>query len=244
MIILGVDTETNGLEDTREIVELGLVVMNSVDSTILAMHSDLFKTKSWSKEAEAIHHISRASSNLGADDSFNPWELVSRYNPEVIVAHNAEFDKAKVVKRWPEFGKLPWVCTHRDLPHVKFVPKVSSNKLQHLAVDYDIQVPRKHRAMFDALLCCEIAAKHDLATVLKLAKEVKFCVYSWFEGRPNYSDEKFKTHKDYLKKAGFTWDGDSWIKSNVAESVLKKYVALATATKGWKSRVTSVDKQN
>lgn len=244
MIILGVDVESTGLEDESEIVELGLVVMNSVDASVLAMHSDLFKTKSWSDEAEAIHHINKQSSDLGMDFGYNPWILVEKYKPEVIVAHNAEFDKGKVAKRWSEFNKLPWICTHRDLPHERFLPKVSSNKLQHLAVDYDIQPIKKHRAVFDALVCCEIAAKHDLDTVLKTVNETKYCVFAWFEGKPDYQDIKFLTHKDYLKKAGFRWDGDNWVKSGIPESVLKKYVALATATDGWKSRVTTVDKQN
>lgn len=244
MIILGVDCEATGLDNEAQIVELGLVVMNTSNKMILSMRSDLYKTTTWSAEAEAIHHIDKASTELGLDKSVNPWPLVAHYKPTVIVAHNAEYDKRLIVAAWPEFGTLPWICTHRDLPHDKFINRVSSNKLQHLAVDYELEAGRKHRALFDALLCAEIAAKHDLEYILSIVNEERFCVVAWFEGKPDFNDRDFQLQKEYLKKAGFRWSGDNWMKSGVPESLVGKYVALATVKNGWKTRTMPVNNQN
>lgn len=243
MRILSLDVEATGLEEDSEIVELGLVVMETTNHMIMAMHADLYRTKSWTDEAEAVHHIDRASADQGLID-YNPWQLVAPYKPVVVVAHNAEYDKRLVVPRWPEFGLLPWICTHRDLPHERFINKVSSNRLQHLAVDYEIEAGRRHRALFDAILCAEIAAKHDLDGILKTINEPRLNIIAWFEGRPDFNNKDFQLQKEYLKKAGFKWDGDNWIKSNVAESVTQKYVALATVKPNWRTRVVPVDKQN
>lgn len=244
MIILSADIEATGLEESSEIVELGLVVMDTTSKMILSMHSDLYKTSSWGDEAEAIHHIDRSSANLGLDKSVDPFTLITHYKPVVIVAHNVEYDKRLIVKSWPSFNKLPWICTHRDLPHEKFINRVSSNRLQHLAVDYELDAGRKHRALFDAILCAEIAAKHDLESILATLNEKRLCVVAWFEGKPDFNDRDFQLQKEYLKKAGFKWSGDNWVKSNIPESHVGKYVALATVKKGWKTRTMPVDDQN
>lgn len=242
MIILGTDVESTGLEpETDEVVEIGLAVYDTVAMQFLALHSDLLKTDNWSDEAEAVHHIKRASSMSGYGRDFNPWRLVEQYKPEIIVAHNAEFDK-QFTKRWIGFDSVPWVCTHLDLQHEKFLKKSPCGKLQHLAVDYGLEAGQRHRALFDAMLCCEIAAKHDLKKVISTSKEPKFVLTAWHEGKPDYTSKDFVTQKEYLKKAGFRWDADNqrWMKGQIPESQVEKYLKLATAKPGWKAKSTSV----
>lgn len=244
MIILGTDVESTGLEpETDEVIELGLAVYDTVAMQFLALHSDLYQTKNWSAEAEAVHHITRDSMMKGYawEAGMSPWDLVKQYKPEIIVAHNAEFDK-QFTKRWAGFDTVPWICTHLDLPHEKFLKKSPCGKLQHLAVDYNFESGQRHRALFDAMLCCEIAAKHDLAKILTSSKEPKYVVAAWHEGKPDYSSKDFVTQKEYLKKAGFRWDADNqrWIKNQIPESQVEKYLKLATAKPGWKAKSTSV----
>jgi DNA polymerase III epsilon subunit-like protein len=242
MIILGTDVESTGLEpELDQIVELGLAVYDTVAMQFLALHSDLYQTDRWSDEAEAVHHIKQSSMMKGYGRDFNPWKLVEKYKPDIIVAHNAEFDR-QFTRRWPEFESIPWICTHLDLPHEKFLKKSPCGKLQHLAVDYNFESGQRHRALFDAMLCCEIAAKHDLAKILTSSKEPKYVVAAWHEGKPDYSSKDFVTQKEYLKKAGFRWDADNqrWIKNQIPESQVEKYLRLATAKPGWKAKSTSV----
>lgn len=243
MIILSVDVESTSLDiATCEIIELGMVVYDTTINQILSLHSDLFKVANWSEETESIHHIDKKSSDRGYESEFNPWMLVSHYQPQLIVAHNASYDKPLIVKRWPEFSKLPWLCTQRDLPHDRFVKNVSTSKLQYLAVDYGLEPGRRHRALFDSLLCCEIAARHDLENVLESSMEQRYRIEVCHEKTPRFNDQSFIIQKDYLKRAGFKWDGEKWIKEVVLESQVSKYVSLATAKPGWKVKQTPVDR--
>lgn len=236
MIILGNDTETTGVDtDTDEVLEVGLVVYDTDINQFLALHSDLYRTTKWSDEAEAVHHIPKSAMERGFGLDRNPWDLVKDYKPVAIIAHNAEFDKAMMTKRWPEFNSLPWICTKRDLPHEKVIKSVSSTRLQHLAVDYDINPGQRHRALSDAMTCCQIAVRHDLQSVLTRSKEQKFTVKAWYPEKPNFSDKDFNLQKEYLKKAGFRWDGKFWIKEFVPESLVKKYLNLATAKAKWQA---------
>lgn len=239
MIIVGNDTETTGVDtEVDEPIEVGLVVYDTDLGQFLALHSDLYQSSKWSDEAEAVHHISKPAMEQGFGIDHNPWDLIKHYKPTVVVAHNAEFDKAIMTKRWPEFGKLPWICTKRDLPHEKVIKHVSSTKLQHLAVDYSINPGTAHRALFDAMTCCMMAAKHDLELILNRCKEPKFSIRAWYSGRPDFSDKDFNLQKDYLKKAGFRWDGKFWVKEWVPESMVKKYLTLATVKPKWQASET------
>ena len=242
MIILGTDVESTGLEpDVDEVIELGLAVYDTDAMQFLALHSDLYQTNGWSDEAEAVHHIKRVSSMKGYGPDFSPWKLIEQYKPEIIVAHNAEFDK-QFTKRWAGFDTIPWICTHLDLPHEKYLRKPPCGKLQHLAVDYNLESGQRHRALFDAMLCCEVAAKHDLRKILATSKETKYVIAAWHEGKPDYTSKDFINQKEYLKKAGFRWDGDNqrWVKNQIPESQVEKYLKLATAKPGWKAKSTSV----
>jgi DNA polymerase-3 subunit epsilon len=239
MIIVGADTETTGVDtEIDQIVETGLAVYDTEAKQFLALHSDLYKTTKWSAEAEEVHHIKQSSADKGYGDEFNPWDQIRQYNPVVIVAHNAEFDKALMVKRWPIFNSLPWICSKRDLPHDKVIKGFSCSKLQHLAVDYGLEPGQRHRALFDAMLCCEIASRHDMESVVGRCKEPKFTVKAWYPEKPDFSDKDFNLQKEYLKKAGFRWDGKFWIKDAVPESLVKKYLTLATAKSKWQASET------
>lgn len=239
MIIMGADTETTGLEKDAEIVESGFAIYDTSTNIFLALHSDLFKTVRWSAEAEAVNHIPREASQLGRDiNRFNPWTLVVHYKPVIVVAHGKIFDKNLITQPWPEFNSIDWVCTQTELPHEKFIKRISSHRLQHLAVDYGIEAAYKHRALFDAMLCCQIAAKHDLEKIITQAKEPKYTITAWFDGRPNFNDPDFNTQKDYLKKANFHWTGTQWVKEMVPESKLAQYLSLATNKPGWLAKET------
>ena len=249
MIILGVDVETTGLDVERdEVVELGCVVYDTTLQQLLALHSDLYQTVKWSKEAEEVHQIKQRSSERGYGREFNPWSLVEIYKPELAVAHNAEYDKGFVTRRWPEFNKLPWLCTDKDLPHGRFVRKVGSTRLQHLALDYGLMpntTSKAHRALFDALLCCELVARHDeepsnLSQIIKTLNEPKYLIQAWHEGRPDFQNPSFQRHKEALKQASFRWDGSKWLRNGVPKSQLEKYMRLATITPGWQATHTLI----
>jgi len=239
MIILGCDIESTGLDpNVDEIVEIGMVIYDTHNKRHLALHSDMLQTTVSLKDTMSIHGINDEMAKSGYDVLYNPWKIIEHYKPVLIVAHNAEFDKSFMVKRWSEFKSLQWVCTKKDLQHDQMIGYTSSSRLQHLAVDYGLYQGNAHKALWDALTCCEIAAQHDLNLVLAHLNEPRYIIEAWYNGK-DFDSHDFLIQKQYLKKAGFKWDSAHkiWVKNGVPESLRDKYVALATNKPDWQSSV-------
>lgn len=163
MIIIAVDTETTGLDDTSEVVELGAVTYDTKHNIALASYSKIYRVEKWSDEAAECHHIPKECSDMmDLVDNVDPWDVLKGDMAKYIVAHNASHDYPKVVKLWPSFLRRPWLCTKEGVDHSKVIPKVVSTRLGHLCVDYGIHMGGWHRALIDAEMCARIAAKHDL----------------------------------------------------------------------------------
>lgn len=126
-------------------------------------------------------------------------------NAAVIIAHNANFDRAFLENKFPIFGKKAWACSMRDIPWSE--EGVGSVKLEYIAFKlgffYD-----GHRAKNDCL-----AGIHVLANQLPLSKDSALKVLLdnarmkeyriWAEGSPYAT-------KDILKARGYHWNsGDN-----------------------------------
>jgi DNA polymerase III epsilon subunit-like protein len=168
MIIVGLDVETTGTGFGSEVVEIGWCVYATEEDAPLAGGHEIFVPKKWSLEAQRVHQISPKMvrvAGLRADD-FDLWGRVAQYNPDAVVAHNAEFDHKFIRKHWKEFCNRPWICTLEDLRHElvlqHFRPWAYSKKIHLFAADYGIRYEQDdlHRAYTDAVLSCRIAAKH------------------------------------------------------------------------------------
>lgn len=228
MIIAGIDTETTGLQrpggPTIEIVEVGYTIYSTDHELVLSQGSEIFSTDEWGEEAEGIHHIPRSATEIAniRPKDIKLYERFKRYGVEVVIAHNAPSDYPLVVKAWPKFKNIKWICSRADLNHEKFcVPYVASRRLMHLSVDYGIYKPGWHRALGDSEMCTLIAAKHDLASILAGRMEQTYLITtggSWNAGA-----------KDHLSSVGFRWDSDKkhWWKDGVTKdkvSTIKKLV--------------------
>lgn len=216
MIIVGIDTETTGLTDDKEIVEIGYAIIETDSGVLISSGSELFAVEKWSSEAEKIHHIPEWATKIA---SLNPSQidLASRilpYKPTLIVAHYAISDYSLVCKHWPKLDKsnIKWLCSKEDLPHEKIIPGVTSTRLMHLAVDYGITVHGWHRAMQDAETAARIAAKHDLKKIVAWLDLPKFKVTL----RGRFSEDGGKL----AKKLNFRWNPDDkvWLRENLAQA--------------------------
>lgn len=183
MIILGVDTETtgiteDGLEGESEVVEAGFTLFDTDNQIVLATFGMIFKTNAESAPgAYEVHKIPRdvSLSMPAASECLNPYDIIRADLAEYMVAHNAPHDHPKIVKIWPDFLKLKWLCTQRDLNHENVLPrKVYSRRLGHLCVDYGINLSGWHRAVADAEACARIASKHDLDAAFAYKSLPKF----------------------------------------------------------------------
>lgn len=121
-------------------------------------------------------------------------------NAAVIIAHNANFDRAFLENKFPVFENKAWACTMKDIPWSE--EGVGSAKLEYIAFKlgffYD-----GHRAKNDCL-----AGIHVLANQLPLSKDSALKVLLdnarmkeyriWAEGSPYAA-------KDILKARGYHW---------------------------------------
>jgi DNA polymerase III epsilon subunit-like protein len=251
MIIVGVDTETNGESSENEakahaehsesgppvsdaeIIELGLVLFHVESKSILASYCCVFKVDRWSDEAENIHGIPQLLSNMMPDGPpFDPWDIINGDMADFVVAHQATHDHPLVTKRWPSFLKKPWLCTRLDLPHMEAVDAdgdkiinrhVISTRLGHLCVDYGIPLHGWHRALADAEACARIAACHDLnkALAFKNADKFKLIASGGFIKQIN---ELLKEAPSLLKGGKrYQWDSEhkTWWKENLTEDEVR-----------------------
>jgi len=216
MLILGVDVETSGNPEgteslAPEVLELGLVLYDTEVGEPINQLGRIYNVTRWGEDAEAVHRIPKRWADVSRDspDGWNPCDVVNLTLARYIVAHGAIFDAPIVKLMWSDLSKLPWLCTCDDLPHEDVIGKVRSRRLGHLMHDYGIPYPiRPHRAVPDALACCQLAARHDLdaAYQRKLMPKYELRVF------PASFDKKLG---DQLREAGWRYcgserEGVSW----------------------------------
>lgn len=148
-----VDTETTGLYPSRDrIVEIAIILVEAERSTgrlqrELARYDALqdpgFPMPSG---AYAIHGISDAMVKGRRIDMGTVEDLLG--GADLLVAHNAGFDKGFVAQIMPGCESLTWGCSCRGIPWRKHFA-VESARLQALAEHLSIQAGTAHRAMGD-----------------------------------------------------------------------------------------------
>lgn len=113
---------------------------------------------------------------LAPSEAFRKLEELMLFGPErqypdVILAHNAAFDRGIFEASRKRLGfdpfTHPWLCTVTEVPWPR---KFKCKKLSHLAFDHGIQadVTKLHRADYDCDLLIELLLKHyDFHKVLE-----------------------------------------------------------------------------
>lgn len=144
-------------------------------------------------------HTDGALAGQAIDDALAA-EILS--SADIIVAHNAGFDRPFVDKRLPAIGGKPWACSMAELDWLElgFDGKALAHLVSQCGWFYE-----GHRAENDILALIYLLA-HDLPdgdTVLaKLAAASDRPTY-----RVNAIDAPFEA-KDLLKARGYRWNGN------------------------------------
>ncbi|MEM1088152.1 MAG: exonuclease domain-containing protein [Pseudomonadota bacterium] len=150
-----IDTETTGIDETAELVELGAVILEALESGrtpgIVETKTDLVKPSvSIPPSASAIHHI---TDNMVADAP-PACDVFQDYVYDIYVAHNASFDL-----RFLNHLGGTWICTLKcAYEHWHDAPSYSNQVLS-----YWLDLPRPpanagypHRALYDCCVTAEI----------------------------------------------------------------------------------------
>ncbi len=196
-MLLILDTETTGLDPQKDkCLEVGAILFHVHSRSVLAQQSFLLPVSS--NAAEPINRIPASVTRLK-----QPWEEGLIFFKklievaEVLVAHNAAFDR-----KW--FGKSPlpdvsqpWLCTMEDISWPASRQLKARPSVRDLALAYEIPVWSAHRALTDCVYIAEVFRRcDDLETLIAQGLEPRKLM------RAKVSFEQ----RHLAKKAGFTWN--------------------------------------
>lgn len=195
--LLILDTETTGLSpETHHCVEVGAILFDVQSRAVLAQQSFLLPAET--NAAEPINRIPAAVTRLP-----QPWKEGLRWfqnlldAADVLVAHNAAFDR-----QWFGRGELPavtqpWLCSMDDMRWPADRQLRSRPSVRDLALAYGVPVWAAHRALTDCIYLAEVFARcEDLEQQLLQGLEPRQLV----RAKVSYDDRQL------ARDAGFRWN--------------------------------------
>ena len=195
--LLILDTETTGLDpETQHCVEVGAILFDVQSRAVLAQQSFLLPAET--NAAEPINRIPAAVTRLP-----QPWKEGLRWfqnlldAADVLVAHNAAFDR-----QWFGRGELPavtqpWLCSMDDMRWPADRQLRSRPSVRDLALAYEVPVWAAHRALTDCIYLAEVFARcEDLEQQLLQGLEPRQLV----RAKVSYDDRQL------ARDAGFRWN--------------------------------------
>lgn len=198
------DFETTGLNYQKDKpIEIGLIrVEYDPISSTLGKVVDVYSAfedpgYGLSDEITRVTGITNEMVHGKAFDDPLVESIISKAN--LVIAHNADFDRKFAEARFPFMASVPWGCSMRDVPwsNFGFPSKGLENIASKLGYFYDA-----HRAVVDCratgvVLNSEIqSGLTALSCVLKAADQTSFRIWA--------VDAPYAT-KDMLKEAGYRW---------------------------------------
>lgn len=203
MKILGIDTETTGLDPTKDsITEVGLVLFDTEVLAPVRISGFMVKGGFVSEEITRITGITNeVISAYGYEPDAACKAILSlAAQTDYFCAHNAPFDKSFVNALLAKIGTglvgKPWIDTRTDLPAEAY-KKGKSASLKYLCADHGF-LYEAHRAVNDVLAMFQLLAMYDVNEVVKRSQipnvEVRAVV--------SFDD------KHLAKERGYHWKAD------------------------------------
>lgn len=199
------DIETTGLSFTEDkLIELGIVKFEySADGRIFRILEEFSGYQDPHRDISAfITELTGIS-----DDMVKGQEIdepsVAKYLEDVdlIIAHNAKFDRSFFEITFPSIKPKAWVCSMYDVNWNS--EKIESHKLEYIAYKYNFFY-EGHRAIIDCLVGIHILSRQlynskqlVLKQLLDNAMQPRFKIWA-----QNASYE----HKDLLRDRKYCWD--------------------------------------
>jgi DNA polymerase-3 subunit epsilon len=205
--LLILDTETTGLDASRDrIMELALLRVDVDNAT--GLPTGLVEVYDGLEDPgmpipQEAREITGISDDMVRGQKLDEQRVAAMLaSTDLVIAHNAGFDRPFVEARLPQFAHLRWACSFADLDWKK--QGRDSAKLTQLAMDlgwfYDA-----HRAEMD---CHALLAV--LASPLPLSGQTGLAHLLSVAAKPSYRLQATAAPfdaKDALKARGYRWDG-------------------------------------
>ena len=198
------DTETTGLSCvTDRIIELGMVKFEYTnDGRIFQLLDEFNRYQDPGMPIpEVITKLTGITDDMVKGHQINVEEVDSYLNDvDIIITHNAQFDRAFFEVAFPNIAPKPWGCSMYDIDWKN--EGISSHKLEYIAYKYNFFF-EGHRAITDCLAGVHILAQDliisqqpVLKQLLESALAIRFRL--WAINAP------YDT-KDLLKIRGYRW---------------------------------------
>ena len=195
--LLIIDTETTGLDpSTDQCLEIGAILFDIPSRQVLSQMSCLMPAES--NAAEAINQISAEVTQLN-----QPWQEGLAFfqsqleAADLLVAHNAAFDKQWFGKGHLPATDLPWLCSMEEMPWPKDKQLRPRPSVRDLALAYEIPVWAAHRALTDCIYLAEVFRRcAPLEEIIERGLEPRMLM------RAQVSYEQ----RHLAREAGFRWN--------------------------------------
>jgi DNA polymerase-3 subunit epsilon len=202
---LFVDTETTGLDHAKDaVVEFAAVPFSYAnDGTVISVGAPFHSYQDPGKPIPpAMTKIHGVTDEMVAGKSIDRDALAAfAKGVDLVIAHNAEFDRPFCEGIWPGFAELPWGCSMEQVPWDE--EGVEGRKLTYIAASlgwfYDA-----HNAVNDCM-----AALFLLSLKLPSGRTglARLLGKAFLDTRRIWAvDSPFET-KDILKARGYRWNG-------------------------------------
>ena len=198
------DIEATGLSyATDKLIELGMVKFEYDEDGRIFRLLDEFNSYQdpGMPIPEAITRLTGITDDMVKNHQINVEEVDSYLNDvDIIITHNAQFDRAFFEITFPTISPKPWGCSMYDIDWKN--EGISSHKLEYIAYKYNFFF-EGHRAITDCLAGVHILAQElptskqlVLKQLLGSALAIRFRL--WATNAPYDS-------KDLLKIRGYRW---------------------------------------
>ena len=207
--VLVLDTETTGLSHQADkIIELAMLLV-SVDLATGLPFGPVTLFEGFEDPGMPIPAIAKEVTGISDDmvhghrlDDAQVQAVVDQ--ADLIVAHNAGFDRPFLEARFPFFARKNWACSFADIDWK--AAGAESSKLSALAQNhgwfYDA-----HRAQVDCHALLQVLAKPMVLTAPTTGLSQLMAVAAKPSFKLRAIGSPFET-KDLLKAHGYRWDGD------------------------------------
>lgn len=203
-----VDVETTGLDVVNDrIIEFGAVPFDfDTDGRVYTVHPPLsyFEDPEQPIPPKIVELTGITDEMVGGQRIDDEAVRAAIAQADLVIAHNADFDRRVLERRFPEFAAKHWACSLADVPWDDF--GIGGRKLEYLLFKGCGEFHTGHRATDDCLATLHVLVipRHDeqwpLATLLPRARRKVYRLWA-----PDTSYDV----KDQIKARGWKWSGGS-----------------------------------